>query len=177
MAELTVNDLQDTYIKLSKDANVFLSPSDGEKNKPVWFVKSAGSIAGKLYSWIDTNPATGKKYKHIYLMFKINDDFSANSKAYFIRISKKLIVWEFTKSELLKKRQLNMSFFDKFVDDIERGINDYVEDVKNQAKDGLKTGLLAAGGIIITYLVVVPYIKFRIIKSTARELIKEGRAT
>ena len=174
--DLTVNDLQDTYIKLNKDVKVFQSPSDGEKNKPVWFTKSAGSIAGKLYSWIDTNPSTGRKYRYVYLMFKLNDDFAANTKAYFIRIEKKLISWEFTKQELIKKRQSNMSDFDKFVDDIERSVNNYVQDIQNTVKDATKIGLLAAGGILLTYLVVVPYIKFRIVKSTARQLIKEGRS-
>lgn len=179
MAELTVADLQDTYIKLIKVSKVYATPEHGEAGKPVWWTKNAGEIAGKLYSWVDKNPSTGKKYKYVYLMFKLNDDFNANTKAYFIRLEKKQIEWAFTKDQLIKKSQANMSDIDKFIDDLERNItetvNDYVDDLTGYVKSGLLTGGGIAATVLLFSFVIVPYIKFRILKSTARELIKEGK--
>lgn len=180
MAELTVADLQDTYIKLSKSAKIYSLPSDGEAGKPIWWTKQAGEIAGKLYSWINKNPSTGKKYKYVYLMFKINDDFdNVNAKSYFIRLEKNQINWAFTKEQLIKKSQANMSEIDKFIDDLERNITEsvtnYVDDLTGYVKSGLLTGGGIAATVLLFSFVIVPYVKFRILKSTARELIKEGK--
>ena len=175
MAELTVADLQDTYIKLAKKAKCFASPEHGDKNKPVWFEKQEGEIAGKLFSYVTKNPSTGKPYKHIYLMFKVNDDYSTGSKSYFIRLEKKMIVWAFTKQQLIQKSQANMSLFDKFVDDMERAAQDYIDDVKANVESGLKTGLAIVAGVFLTVFVIVPEIKFRRLKSTAKEIIREAK--
>lgn len=180
MAELTVADLQDTYIKLIKKAKVYAYPEHGEKGTPVWFEKQAGEIAGKLFSWVEKNPSTGKKYKYVYLMFKVNDDFvNVNAKSYFIRLERKQIEWAFTKQELIKKSQANMSEIDKFIDNLERNITETVSDYVDNVTSYVKSGILTGGGIVAAVLigtfVVVPYFKYRVLKSTAKDLIKEAK--
>jgi len=176
MAEITVADLTNTYIKLSKPANCYESPEAGDKGSPVWFTKSAGDIGGKLFSWIEKNPGSGKKYKRLYLMFKVNDDFNnTNAKAYFIPVSKGMINWEYTRQQLIAKAQINMSAFDKFVDDIERNIQEWADGVVAYAKSGLITGLSIVAGVLLFNFVIIPELKFRRLKSTAKELIKEAK--
>lgn len=166
-------DLVYTYMKLTKKVSVYASPEIGDAGKPVWFEKQAGEVTGRLFSWIDTSPTTGKKYKSIYLMFKVGDDFSNGVKPYFVKFEPKIVDWAFTKQQLIEKGQADMNFFEKFVDDMENTAIDYGNSLIDYAKDGLKLGIpLAALGAFIV-LVVVPYAKFRFIKSQARELIKE----
>ena len=172
--ELTVEDLTGTYIKLAKDANVFQFPQHGELNKPVWFVKRKGEIAGKLYSWIDARkPNYGSPFgKYVYLVFKVNDDF-ANGKNYYIRIEKKMIDWNFTKEQLLQKRQANMNFFEKFVDDAERSFEEWKDGVVSDVKSGLVTGLSIVAGLFLTVYVVIPEMKFRRQKKLFIDVAKE----
>jgi hypothetical protein len=174
MAEIKPQDLVYTYIKLSKSVAVYTTPEAGDSNKP-WFTKQAGEIAGRLFSWVDTSPITGKKYQSLYLMFKVNDDFSNTSKPYFIKLQKEVIDWSFTKYQLIQKGQADMNFFEKFIDDIENKAIDYGNDILNYGKSGLKWGMILGGIYLFIGAVVIPELRFRRMKSTAKELIREAR--
>jgi hypothetical protein len=176
MAEIKPQDLVYTYMKLTKKVSVYASPEIGDAGKPIWFEKQAGEVTGRLFSWIDTSPTTGKKYKSIYLMFKVGDDFSNGVKPYFVKFEPKLIDWAFTKQQLIAKGQADMNFFQKFVDDMENKAIDYAKDIyNNYVVPGFKTGLVlsAIGAIIV--LVVIPYAKFRFIKYQLKDVIKEAK--
>lgn len=175
MAEIKPQDLVYTYIKLTKKVKVYDSPENADANKAAWFEKQAGDVTGKLFSWIDTSPTTGKKYKSIYLMFKVNDDFSNGVKPYFVKFEPKIIDWQFSKQELIKKGQADMNFFEKFVDDMENKAIDYGKELLSYGKSGLTWGLTLGGIVLFFGLVVIPELKFRRLRSTARELIKDAR--
>jgi hypothetical protein len=172
---IEAKDLVLTYVKLSKRAAVYETPELGDKGGPVWFYKEAGQVTGKLFSWVDTSPTTGAKYKSMYLMFKSGDDFTAGVKPYFVKFEPKIIDWNFSKQQLIAKNQLDMNFFEKFVDDMENMAIDYGNGLLDYAKSGLKWGVIIGGTVLFFGTVVIPYIKFRVLKSTARDLIKEGR--
>jgi hypothetical protein len=173
--DLTVEDLYGTYIKLAKDTNVFLYPQHGEKNTPVWFTKRKGEIAGKLFSWVDAKkPNYGNAFgKYIYLVFTVNDDI--NGKNYYIRIEKGMIDWEFTKAELLKKRQANMNLFEKFKDDLELSFEAWKQDVVDNVKSGLFTGGAIAAGILLLKFVIIPEVRFRRTRKMIIDVVKEAK--
>lgn len=177
MAELTVEDLVGTYIKLSKDAPVYASPYDAEAKRNVWFTKKSGEVGGKLYSWIDAaNPHYGSPWgKGVFLMFKSNDDFDYGQ-SYYIRVNKGLINWAFTKEELIKKRQADMNFFQKFVDDLERSLQEYEDGVVANVKSGLITGGIIVAAVLAFNFIIIPEIKFRrtkrLVMTAAREINK-----
>lgn len=175
MGAIKPQDLVYTYVKMTKRVKVYDSPESGDANRAAWFEKQAGDVTGKLFSWIDTNPKTGVKYKSMYLMFKTNDDFTTGVKPYFVRFEPKIIDWAFSKQELIKKGQADMNFFEKFVDDMENKAIDYYNELKDYATSGVKWGLVLGGAVLFVGFIVIPEVKFRRLKSTARELINESK--
>jgi hypothetical protein len=175
MAAIKAEDLIYTYIKLTEKVSVYESPEIGDKLiGKVWFTKNAGDVTGKLFSWVDTSPVTGKKYKNIYLMFKVNDDFSQGVKPYFVKFKPKLLDYNFTKQQLIQKGQADMNFFQKFIDDTE-----------NWAIDFAKGTLLPFAGVGVglvglyfgvTYI-LIPYLQFRFVKSQVKQVIKDVKTT
>jgi len=175
MAAIQPQDLVYTYIKLNAKVNVYETPENGDNGSPVWFQKQTGEVTGRLFSWVDTSPATGQKYKSLYLMFKSNDNFDTNSKAYFVKFEPKIIDWNFTKQQLIEKGQADMSFFGKFVDDMENLAIDYGNNLIDYAQSGLKWGLILGGIVLLFGTVIIPYTKYRVYKGAARDLIKEAK--
>jgi membrane protein insertase Oxa1/YidC/SpoIIIJ len=181
--ELTLENLVNTYITVTKTVKVYESPANGDAGKPVWFSKYANENAGKLYSWIDKNPSTGKKYKYVYLMFKLNDDFNTGTKAYFIRLEKGIINWEATRQELLKKKELetpkDWNAFFGWANDVESKITatvtDYVENIKDTVNNALGWGLGIAGGVLFINFVLIPEIRFRRQKAALTQIIREAK--
>jgi hypothetical protein len=168
MAELTVADIVNTQIKLSKKAACYQTANDAFSKKNVWFEKQVGEWGGKLFSWVT-------KGKQILMMFKTSDDFQ-NGKSYYIVLEKGLINWQNTRFELILKRQENMTSFDKLVDDIERDLKEYADNIVSNVKSGLIVGGSIAAGILIWKFVIVPEFRFRqtrrLIRTAAQEFKK-----
>lgn len=177
MAEITMNDLKETYIKLKKDVPVYTHPLKGDQGAAVWFMKKNGEIAGKLYWWITPqNPMQFTGIKNDYMIFKINDDFNNQSAPwYFIKFDKSLIDWDFSKQQLQQKQYADMSLWEKFVSDMEKRATDYTNNIKDYVQSGVKTGLAIVTGVLAVKFILIPFIQYKVLKSTARDLIKEAK--
>ena len=108
-------------------------------------------------------------------MFKTNDDFSNGVKPYFVKFQPSLIDWNFAKQQLIAKGQADMNFFEKFVDDMENKAIEYGKSLLGFATSGVKWGLILGGTVLFVGMVVIPELKFRRLKSTAKELINESK--
>ncbi len=160
--KLLVSDLIDTYLKCTKPAKVYTGADVRLKKskRKVWWTYQAGDIIGKLYAWVLN------EQDEIFLMFYVNNDL--NQKPYYIKLEKKMIDWNFTYKQLEAKRLSNLSWFDKWVEDIEAA-----------AEDSFKKSLGIGAAILGAYL-LFEYIKYeisirrveRVIKTAAGEFKK-----
>lgn len=177
MAEITMLDLKDTFIRLTKDAPVYTTPWNGDKGAPIWWTKKKGELAGKVFMWISPSaPMQFGGIQNSYLIFKVNDDFyNPNAVWYFIRFDKGMIDWDYSKKQLAAKQYADMSLWEKFTQNMEASVKEWKDGVVKDVKNGLVTGLSIVAGVLLLRFVVIPYTQYRVLKSTARDLIKEAK--
>ncbi len=174
--DFKIDELTGLYFKITKPAKIYSSVYP----KPVeWkgWVMSKGSIAGKLFSWVDTaQPNYGTPINQgLFLQFRLRDDF-VNGKFYYIKVEPQMLDWVFINNQVDAVRRSKMSWYQRYYDDLETAITDYYEDVKNNAVKGFKM----AGGLLLAYglweFVIKPEIQVRrierVVKSAAREFKK-----
>jgi hypothetical protein len=164
LKDFRIDVLVNLYLKLNKDANCYALPSKKEK---VWFKKSKGEIAGKLFSWIENEEG-------VFMMFKVNDDFSTIKPytSYYIPLQSKQIEWSSVKTQLDTKRRSEMQFYDVWFEDLEKAVEDY----ENKLLDGLKTGLYWGAVLVIGvvgFKFLEAYVKAKFYGAVVREGLKE----
>jgi hypothetical protein len=155
--------LNGLYMKVSKDVQVYEFPTASRKWNG-WIMKK-GSNAGKLNMWIAQHmfdPAPSPPIDGIWFEFFVNDirDFT-NGKRYFIKFDPNMIDWEFTKTQLTAEKRANMTFYEGIFNDLEKDYTEWKDNVVDNVKNGIFTGLAVAAGMFLTVFVIIPEIKFR----------------
>jgi len=174
----SLSKLNKLYLKVSKDVQVYENPMGNGKVWQGWTIKG-GTIAGRLNMWIgqhmyDPNNAPNPPIQGIWFEFFINDkvDF-VNGKRYYVRFEPNMIDWKFTETQLTAETRANMTFYEGFYNDLEKDLTEWKNNIVDSAKSGLKTGLIAAGAILFTGFVIIPYFKFQLFRKAVKTVAKD----
>lgn len=167
LKDFRIDALLNLYLLLIKDAKCYATPS---VKTPVWFTKKSGEIAGKLFSWIENEQG-------VFMMFKINDNFDARglNTSYYILLEPKLLQWDYVKRQLDDNRRSQMSWYDKWFEDLETSITAYKDKVIDSAKSGLMWGGAIVGGVVVWTVFLKPMLQAKLYGRLIKTAVKEYR--
>ena len=172
---LPVASLIDLYVKGYGTIDVYWSPQDGEKGKPIaWKVKE-GQVIGKLDSWIDlANPNYGSAAgKNMYLMFYGTAE--THGKSFYVKVKKNTFNWAYVQTQIDSNRRAQMSWYGKWFEDLEKEIVAYGEELKNAAWEGLGIGLAIVGTLLTVKYIIIPEMQVRRIERGLTKVVREAR--
>ncbi len=165
LKDFRIDQLVDLYLKGAKDLQCYSTPS---KKNAVWFKKEKGQILGKLFSWVENQEG-------VFMMFKIGDNYDKVGlyTSYYIPLESKIIDWNHVKPQLDARRRENMTFYDKWFDDLETALEDYEKKLLAGVKDGLLWGGVIVGGVILWKVYFQPMIQAKIYANIIKTAVKE----
>jgi hypothetical protein len=161
--------LNGLYMKTLKNVKVYSDPRGAGVVWQGWTMEQ-GKNAGRLNMFIsqdvfDPQRAPSPAIKGLWAEFFINDvRGNLNAPKYYIKFEENVIDWTFAKNQISAETKANMTFYESWYDDLEK-----------EVFSGLKTGLLAGGGILFFNYVVLPYVAYRVVKNLVSDTVKQAK--
>lgn len=177
--KFSVDQLLGLNLKLRKDATVYYSPINPVAEWDGWKLR-AGQMTGKLFSWVSNIPANQNypplDVDGVFLMFYLQDDWSGNQHAYFLKLEPKMFDWEYTKSTIDDQRKANMNWYETLLDDFDTEATEYAQDVYDYVENALWVGGSLAAIILYWNLVGKYQVQARVYKGVVKDVIREVKA-